>query len=624
MKNLIRFFLLLIISATSGYSQVLFSVNGTPVNADEFKYVYSKNSFNNDKAFTKSDIEDYLDLFINFKLKVANAKTNGLDTLKALITEYNSYKDQLKKPYLTDQKMMDQLINEAYDRLHTEVHASHILIQIPENATPQDTLKAWSSIIGIRNRAVSGEPFNQLAAKFSQDPSATVNGGDLGYFTSMQMVFEFENAAYQTPVGDISMPIRTRFGYHIIKVYDKRESPGTVKVAHIMLRFNPQMSTGDSLALRDKIFEIKDQLNSGFDWNELCKNFSEDPSTRNKGGEIRPFGLRVMPPTFEAVSFSLEEGQISDPFTTSFGWHIVKMIDKIGLQPFSEMESIIRSRINSDGRAQMQQHALIQRLKSENGFVVNKENEQQFLNHLNDSPKDLPLASIGKTVLTSQSALQFNKQINRQSLDQFYEKEILKYEEQLLPQKYPEFRFLMNEYWEGILLFQIMDQNVWGKASADSAGLASFFEKNRQNYKWEQRFDVVILESKDKAALEAIKPLLSDSSFSSEVLKKEFEKKSTQTIQITEGAFEIGSPVLNAPVKAEIGTYETTIGDLNRIICIRNIEKSVLKSLSEVRGLVISDYQDYLDREWIAKLHKQYTVVKNKKNIKNVIKEISK
>ena len=220
-------------------AQVLFEIDGNPVSTEEFKYVYQKNSFNNPEAYTKQDLENYLKLFINFKLKVQAAKDAGLDTIPSLINEYKSYASQIAKPYLTDTSAIDQLVKTAYARLNTEINASHILLRLNSDASPSDTTASWNKILEIRERALNGEDFTALARQYSQDPSAKNNGGDLGYFTSMQMVYPFENAAYQTDVNNISQPVRTRFGYHIIKVHDKRPSEGKVQVAHIMLRFRP-------------------------------------------------------------------------------------------------------------------------------------------------------------------------------------------------------------------------------------------------------------------------------------------------------------------------------------------------------------------------------------------------
>jgi peptidyl-prolyl cis-trans isomerase SurA len=285
------YFLILISSCTilskSDLSKAeLFSINSESVLAEEFMYVYEKNNFNNEDMYTAKDVDEYARLYVNFKLKVSEAKALGLDTTEAFIKEYASYKDQLIKPYLTEAKEQERLVEEAYDRMKHEIDASHILITVDQQAEPKDTVIAYQKIAEIYSRAKNGEDFGTLAKSYSEDPSAKMNGGRLGYFSAFQMVLPFEDAAYNTAVNSISDIIRSRFGYHILKVHDKRPYSGQVKVSHIMLRSNPNGS--DSVTVRNKIFEIHDQVTGGADWNELCRKYSEDQRTKNNGGTL-PF-----------------------------------------------------------------------------------------------------------------------------------------------------------------------------------------------------------------------------------------------------------------------------------------------------------------------------------------------
>lgn len=618
--------LILISAVVPVFGQTIFSIDENLVDAEEFKYVYSKNSFNNEEAFSKRDLKEYLELYINFKLKVHEARMDGLDTLPQLIDEFASYKEQLKKPYLADQNILDQQVQEAYDRLKYELNASHILMQCAPNASPEDTLEVYNRLISIKKRIESGEPFESLARKFSEDPSARQNGGDLGYFTSMQMVYPFESAAYNTPAGTVSNPVRTRFGYHLIHVKDKRRSVGKVQVAHIMVRFNRNMDAADSARAREKIFEISNQLKEGSDWDEMCQLYSEDPSTKPNGGLIRPFGPGVMPFEFQEKAFSMEnEGQISEPFTTAFGWHIIKMVKIIGIESLQQMEPTIRARINSDGRAQLQRKALIKRLKEENGFKVNAEAERALLDEGDQADSDMVLLEIGDRQIEVTEYIEAARPYTLQELQAFYDSKVIEYEESILTEKYPEYGFLLNEYWEGILLFQIMDEKVWSKAAEDTLGLAKFYESNKSSYQWKERIDGLLFESRDKKTIDSVANFLRENpELSMDSIRVIFSDYSDLKLKITNGPFEKGHEALPPSGDIKTGIIEYKKGDVFSLLLGLQILPASTKKLEEIKGLVISDYQDKLDKDWIQELRTKYNVDRNKKNIRKVFKELAK
>ena len=291
-----------------------------PVPANEFAYVYRKNNSAAPDYGTRQSVNDYLDLYTNVRLKVLEAEQKGLDTTQAFKRELDGYRQQLAQPYLTEKSVTDQLVREAYDRMSQEVSASHILIRVAPDATPQDTLAAYQRIDKIRQQALAGTDFGQLARTQSEDPSAKENGGKLGYFTAMQMVYPFESAAYKTPVGQISAPIRTRFGYHLIKVNDKRAAQGEIKVAHLMIRMNANTAKSDSLTAKKKIDELYSRLKKSENWDKLVAQFSEDAGSAANGGELPPFGTGRMIPSFEEVAFKLQKpGDIAAPVQTPYG-----------------------------------------------------------------------------------------------------------------------------------------------------------------------------------------------------------------------------------------------------------------------------------------------------------------
>ena len=328
-------------------SPSMMTLGTSQVKTNEFKYVYAKNNANTPEAFSEKSLRDYLDLYTNFRLKILAAEAEGKDTLSEFKSELEGYRKQLAQPYLTEKGVTEQLIKEAYERMKEEVSASHILIMVNPEAEPKDTLEAYLKLVEYRKRALAGESFDSLASKYSQDPSAKQNFGKLGYFTAMQMVYQFEEAAFKTPVGNISMPVRTRFGYHILKVTGRRPSRGEVKVAHIMIRAAEGITKEDSLAAKQKADEIYSKLKSGEKWEDLCTQFSDDQNSKSKGGEMQAFASNQLGvPTFEDAAFGLEKpGDFSKPIKTAYGWHIIKLIEKQPLKPFAENKSATRFKI---------------------------------------------------------------------------------------------------------------------------------------------------------------------------------------------------------------------------------------------------------------------------------------
>lgn len=700
--------------------EALFSIDDNPTLADEFLYVYEKNNFNNDSIYTEQDVDEYFDLFVNFKLKVQAAKSAGIDTTKAFLDEYESYKDQLIKPYLSEAKEQERLVEEAYERMKYEIDASHILVTVDQEASPEDTLKAYQKINEIYKKAKSGQDFGALATKYSEDPSAKSNQGNLGYFSTFQMVFAFEDAAYTTPEDSISDILRSRFGYHILKVHDKRPASGKVKVSHIMLRITGENTAG-SVAVRNKAFEIHEQIIGGADWNELCQKYSEDQRTKNTGGTLPFIGLKqINDAAFENVAFGLQTpGEISDPVKTKFGWHIIKLEEKIGIEPFEEIKDDLAERVSKDDRSQLSQQAVISKLKKQNHFQEYP-TEREKIVELADSSLlvgkwDTSIAdSISLDSLFSiDGKLYFTKSVideikNRQRrrtglepedymnelIDSFIEQSLMDYEEDQLVKNNRDFRMLLNEYYEGILLFDIMNKKVWGKAVEDTTGLQEYFQNNQQNYYWKERAEASIISTADQGVVEIIKETIHseiftifkvefDPSQEIEILKNTsidtltnlfekydnstvtiysnkksstsklytdikqyfydlgmteksilestidqqenkiqivlnskskksleflYNKESALTLQVMEELFEKGDNLLIDSLDWKKGTYEIVANDNYNLIVISNIHEPQPKDLKDIKGKVISDYQNYLEKNWLEELNNIYTV----------------
>ena len=305
-------------------NEVVLEVNGKPVYKQEFLQIYLKN--NNNPKYDKQSIDEYLELYKKFKLKVAEAEYLKYDTLSKLKKELEGYRKTLSNSYLIDKEQNNKLVEEAYNRLQKEIRASHILINIRSNS-PADTLSSFNKLQEIRNKIIKGEDFNKMAKEYSEDPSASYNNGDLGFFTAFQMVYPFEDAAYKLNIGEISPIIKTKFGYHLIKLTDQRAARGIMKASHIMISAKKDASTEEIELARKKINEIYEKLKKGENFEDLAINFSDDPGSSDKGGKLPEFGSGSntrMVMDFENECFNLKQnGDYSKPFQTEFGFHIV-------------------------------------------------------------------------------------------------------------------------------------------------------------------------------------------------------------------------------------------------------------------------------------------------------------
>lgn len=626
------------------YNQVLFTIATDTVMVDEFTYVYKKNNANSDSAFTKEDINDYLELYKVFKLKIAEAQSKGIDTTEAFKKEFEGYKEQLKKPYLTENKVTEQLVQEAFDRYQKEVNASHILINLNQNATPDDTLQAYQKAVEIREKAKSGTSFGRLAREYSDDPSAARNDGDLGYFSVFQMVYPFESAAFKTKEGEISSPVRTQFGYHLIKVNDIRSNQGTVTVSHLMLRIKPNKD--DSVSVRNKIFELHEQAIAGVNWEQLVEQFSEDINSKNKGGNLPPFKVGQMPYAFQEASFALkEEGQISDPIMTPYGWHIIRLEKREDPLPFKEVEEQLRARVRRDSRGEINRKALINRLKIENDFIENQETVTMVIStsdsallKYDEQVQNRQLFAIGNEAYTVGQFLSFVKknqravkispeEYMRQLYNAFVEKEVIEYEENHLEDKYVDYRMLVREYREGIMLFELMEDEVWQKAVKDSTGLKNYFETHKEEYKWGQRVKATIYNSNDSLVLNEIKNRIRKGDtlvFSKKELEKEFNRQTTLTLQVESGIYEKGDNSVIDKVDWATGFHEIALDNRYILVYIDEVLEEQIKPLNEIRGLVISDYQNKLESEWVDQLKDKYAIEVNNEALQNVYKRLIK
>jgi peptidyl-prolyl cis-trans isomerase SurA len=644
----IIFLFLLLVNFTSLSAQskkqtqdAIFTVNKKPITREEFVYLYKKNHQNKSEDYTEEKIREYLNLFINFKLKVTEAQHRGIDTTQAFIKEFNSYRDELRKPYLPDSKLLDSLVKLTYGRMNEEINASHILINVKLDAAPEDTVAAYNKVLEIRNKAIHGENFETLAQSYSEDPSAKSNKGNLGYFTAMQMVFPFENAAYSTNKNDVSQPVRTKFGYHLIKVNDRKPARGEVEVSHIMIRTGENK---DNDQAKNQIFDIYDQLQKEVAWEELCRQFSEDPSTKESGGRLRPFGVGVMGsvPEFEQVAFALQKpGEISDPFQTQFGWHIIRLENKIPVAPFDQVSTTLKNKVSRDERVQVSKQSVYSKIKAEYGYTENAEIKKKVLlladsslqkgvwkaPQYGNAEKEKLFTLDNKTFFVKGflAYAQENQKPNNlapanylESLFNAYtESELLTALEQKIIDKSPEYKWLLREYYEGILLFDIMEKEVWNKASIDSVGQRNYFNDNKTKYLASERIKGGIYSSTTKEHLELLKEELSadDSVKATEIINQ-------YKIKVDSGAFEKDDRIVLSKIPWQQGVHQAENNNSHYLIAVKDILPPGSKSFDEARPEVISDYQTYLETQWITQLKKKYPVKVNKKPLQAALDEL--
>lgn len=624
---------------------MVFTYGADTVYKSEFERLLSKNR-NPKETPTESSVREYLELYQNFKMKVKEAKLLQLDTNVNFITELAGYRKQLANPYLTDKKATELLIKEAYDHMLTEVNASHILINCGENAKPADTLVAYNKTLELRKRYLKGENFDSLASKNSEDPSAVNNFGNLGWFAAFDMIYAFEKMAYSTPKGQVSMPFRTRFGFHLIKVNDTRAARGDVRVQHIM-RTTGANATPETIADQQKMIDsVYSLIQKGTSYEELVANFSQDESSKANKGIMNWIGSNSrLPEEFKNVAFALDKDQISKPFATPFGFHILKLVEKKPVASYKELEDQLKTKVTRDTRAESSKSSVIERIKRENNFKENKANIKAFAlacdsnmfmdGHVIDDKKfsDKVLFSIGNKNFTEKDMANYIGSTHDhyepgQSVEmivngvykRYVDEQVFAYEESQLETKYEDFRNLMQEYHDGILLFDLTDKKVWNKAVIDTAGLEKFHGENKNKYMWKERVRVLTYSCLDEKTKKAAMKMAS-SGKTPEEIKAKLSKKITGAVIVTEQKAEKGESTSMDKLYDKAGVVD--IPNENgqfKFYYVAGIVQPEPKTLKEAKGLVTSDYQTYLEKEWIKELRAKYPVTVNEDTVKSLFK----
>ncbi len=625
---------------------VIMSINGKDIKKSEFEYIYRKN--NTEEAIDKKSLDEYIQLFKNFKLKVTEAETQQLDTTESFLKELNEYREELSKPYLDNIEQNEDLIRTEYNRLKEDLEIGHILISFsgqnmdnPEGMKkevfPVDTLEAYKKAMQIRKRLLKGEDFSKVAEEVSNDRQFINKDqpGYLGWVTGMALIPSLEDGAYSTPVGQISMPVRTNFGYHLIKVFNRQQDPGLIRASHILILCPEDADAVQAGDAKKKADELYQRASGGEDFGTLAKEYSDDKGSAKNGGDLAWFGIGQMVKEFQEAAFALKDtGDICPPVRSKFGFHIIKLLGRKPQPSFEEKKPAIIAKFQQNGTYAELVKPGMEKLKHENGFSMNSGAQKELATAANTlypvstdfisrfASNQSPLFIINSTTYTISQFVNFIKQdpspttaistdLLNDLMTRFEYSCLLDEENKLLEKKYPDFRNLIQEYRDGILLFDIMNKEVWEKAGKDTEGLKAFFEQHKADYSWkEPHYKGYVVLCKDhkikKKMQKEISGLAVDSAAT--FLLNNYRVGEVSYVRIEKGLFVKGDNPFVDEVAFKSGKATCPEGFADFFV-MGKLLPQLPEDYTDVKGPVITDYQNYLEDEWIELLNKKYPIV---------------
>ena len=644
--------------AQSYTKKTLITIGDKKISAKEFMDTYEKNNVRTD-VIDKKNVDEYLDLYVDFKLKVTEAEDLQMDTMPSFVKELRNYRSQLAKPYFSNDEITEELVKEAYERMQYDMNAAHILIKCDANAIPADTLEAYNKALSIRERILKGEDFGDLAEELSDDPSARDmaeipgvrkaykgNRGELGYFTAFDMVYPFESGVYNTAEGEVSMPIRSDFGYHIIKVNSKTPALGLIRAAHIFLISDPEDPSKTDSVLKEKAYNIYNEvIKDTENWTEYVRKYTDDKGTIANNGVLSTFRVNQIVPQFIQAVKGLKHGEISEPVKTDFGYHIVRLLTTTPPGDFEAEKSKIQERVERDMRGQLSEEIAMKRIMKDNKF---KEKTKV---------KDAFIASVDSTILSAQ--YQGNTQVDTEQTlfkigkesyklqdfidyvvgnqkrqgfmapaayayelyNSFIQDQVFDYEDSQLENKYPDFKNLVQEYHDGILLFSLMEDQVWNKAIDDTLGLKEYYERNKNSYMWKDRARAIVVTCTYKANVAELEKMLANGVTIDSL--RTFLKENKIPASARYSTYQRGEDVnVDATEWKEntIAKFDSSVDNTTQIIKIVDVRQAEPKTFKEAKGLVTSGYQTELEAQWLQQLKEKYPVVINQKVLKKVKK----
>ncbi|MDE6190372.1 MAG: peptidylprolyl isomerase [Muribaculum sp.] len=610
------------------------TVAGKKVPLSEFEYLYNKN---NGQQMSPMSVDEYAELFKIYKLKVADALAAGIDTTAAFQAEFKKYRNELAEPYIYDKDEENRLVDEAYAHMTREVKISHVMID--KGRTPSEAALRKATLDSLRTVILNGGDMADIARRYSIDRSAKSNGGELGWITGGRYPYTFENTAYNTPVGEISEVIETPFGYHIVRVEGERPSRGEVLARHILKLTRGKNEAGKELA-KAQIDSIYKVLAAGADFADVATRESEDPGSAKDGGLLPWFGAGMMVHEFESVAFSLENGAISEPFSTSYGYHIINRVDSRDIPSLDESREKIMGLMKRDGRSELPRKKRIADLRTKFGTKINDANvaslkEAVKTNGSLDSA--LVAAFVGAPLVVGEvggkeftSAEMFAKPLPKNSLSveeaDFYidamvnsvaDGMAIDAEIARIAQNDADFRNLINEYHDGMLLFEVSNEKVWNRASVDSEGQSKYFESHRDKYKWDSpKYKGYIVYSVNDSVSALVSDFLKTNppvDSLSKMLNKQF-KHMARAERVLAGKGDnkmVDYLLFGAPQPEMRGVWKHAELYGGEMI-------DAPQEVADVKGAVIADYQAELEKQWIDDLKSKYPVKVNKKALKKL------
>ena len=656
---LLALFMPALVFAQGWKNKTLVTIGDRNISAGEFMEVYEKNNLNSE-VLNKKDVDEYLDMYTKFKLKVIEAENLEMDTMPKFIKEYTGYRKQLAKPYFSNAEGTEALVEEAYNRMQYDVNASHILIKCDPHAVPADTLAAYNKALAARNRILKGEDFGDVAVELSEDPSARDmeaipgkrraykgNRGNLGYFTVFDMVYPFETAIYNSKVGELSMPIRTDFGYHIIKLNSKTPACGTVRAAHIYLHIDDDDPMKCDSAMREKAFNIYKEIDKdGKNWDNMVKKYSDDKGSSQQGGMLSPFRVSQIVPEFISVVKQLNDNEISEPVKTNYGYHIIKLVGKSGIKSFEEEKDNLTKRVEKDMRAKVSDENVLKRLKKENKFKEYVKEKDAFIATIDTTLKEGKYV-VAEGVDTNKTLFKLQKKEYKvadfieyieehekpqpfmssgsyayQLYDEFVKDSVFAYEDEHLEEKYPDFKLLVQEYHDGILLFDLMDKQVWKKAEIDTAGIRLYYDEHKDEYMWGKRVKTILITVNNDESLARAEELI-NMDITVDSIKSVVKAEGLKGVKVKSPFFQQGDDVDIDETVWKAGTVRvipSTVDNTTKLIKILEVRKPEPKTYKETRGIIISAYQTKLEEDWVNELENKYPVVVNEKILNKVRK----
>ena len=648
-----------LIFAQGWKNKTLMTIGDRNISAGEFMEVYEKNNLNSE-VLDKKDVDEYLDMYTKFKLKVIEAENLDMDTTPKFVKEYTNYRKQLAKPYFSNDEGIEALVEEAYDRMQWDVNASHILIKCDAHAVPADTLKAYNKALEARNRILKGEDFGDVAVDMSEDPSARDmeaipgkrraykgNRGNLGYFSVFDMVYPFETAVYNSKEGEMSMPIRTDFGYHIIRLNSKTPACGQIKAAHLFLMVDDNDPMKCDSAMREKALNIYNEIDKdGKNWDAMVKKYSDDKGSAPQGGMLTPFRVSQIVPEFIAVVKQLNNNEISEPVKTNYGYHIIKLVGKSGIKSFDEEKDNIKKRVEKDMRAKVSDEKVLKRLKKENKFKEYLKVKDAFIATIDTTLKEGKYV-VAEGVDTNKTLFKLKKKEYKisdfieyiekhqkeqpfmsagsyayQLYDEFVKDSVFEYEDAHLEEKYPDFKLLVQEYHDGILLFDLMDKQVWKRAEMDTAGIRQYFDEHRDEYMWGKRVRTILITVNNDESLARAEELI-NMDITADSIKSVVKAEGLKGIKVKSPYFQQGDDVDIDEMEWVVETVRvipSTVDKTTKLVKIIDVREPEPKTYKETRGIIISAYQTKLEEDWIAELEAKYPITVNEKILNKVKK----